>query len=161
MQQEQFVFFCKKNEPNGYLSNWYAAPFTLDGVTFKTTEHHMMWSKAILMGDKEVAERVLRATSPAEVKALGRKVKNFDPKLWDAKKFQVVLDGNVAKFDAHPKLAAKLIATGDRILVEAADYDQIYGIGLAASDPRAWDQATWRGENLLGKILMEVRRRLQ
>lgn len=155
--QGDFVFFCKKNEPNGYLSNWYAAPFEIDGVHFAHTEAHMMYHKAMLMGDAEIAKQILRTKSLAEVKALGRKVKNFDAKLWDEKKYEVVLAGNMAKFSAHKNLLDKLLVTGDKILAEAADYDQIYGIGLAASDPRALDMAQWRGENLLGKILMEVR----
>lgn len=159
--QGNFVFFWKKNEPNGYLSNWYAAPFEIDGVRFEHTEAHMMWSKAMLMGDVEIAKQILRTKSLAEVKALGRKVKNFDAKLWDEKKYEVVLAGNMAKFSAHKNLLDKLLATGDKILAEASPSDVIWGVGLDASDPRILNQETWRGENLLGKVLMEVRDKMR
>ena len=43
------------------------------------------------------------------------------------------------------------------ILVEASPYDRIWGIGLAASDPRALDARQWRGQNLLGRILTSLR----
>jgi ribA/ribD-fused uncharacterized protein len=153
--------FCKVNQPNGYLSNWWAAPFELDGIVYPTTEHHMMYQKAILMGDQDVANLILRATSPAEVKSLGRQVRNFDARLWDDRKFEIVLAGNLAKFRAYPLLAQALLATGDHIIAEAADYDRVWGIGLSAADPRAQDQSQWRGQNLLGKVLMEVRRQLR
>lgn len=155
--QANFILFCKVNQPNGYLSNWWSAPFELDGVLYPTTEHHMMYQKAILMGDHEVAQKVLKATSPAQVKALGRQVKNFNPRLWDDKKFEVVLQGNLAKFKAHRELLERLLATGDAIIAEAADYDRVWGIGLSANDPRAQDPSQWQGENLLGQVLMAVR----
>ena len=41
--------------------------------------------------------------------------------------------------------------------MEASPYDTIWGIGLAAEDPRAKDPSQWRGQNLLGFALMEVR----
>ena len=159
--QADYVFFCKINQPNGYLSNWWAAPFEFDGVRYPTTEHFMMYQKALMMGDHAVAEQVLMATSPAQVKALGRKVKNFNPRLWDDQKFDIVLQGNLAKFRAYPDLLNRLLATGDSIIAEAADYDRVWGIGLSAGDARARDPAQWRGQNLLGKVLMEVRRRLR
>ena len=161
MQKEDFVFFWKKNEPSGYMSNWYEAPFEVNGVRYESSEAFMMHQKAVLMGDLVVARIILQTKSQAEIKALGRKVRNFDAKLWDEKKFEIVLEGNIAKFMAHKDLADKLLATGDKILVEASPTDQIYGIGLNASDPRALDQSQWRGENLLGKVLMAVRARLR
>ena len=159
--QDDFILFCKVNQANGYLSNWWPAPFELDGVLYPTTEHHMMYQKAMLMGDQAIAQEVLQAVSPAIVKAFGRRVKNFSAELWDEKKFEVVLAGNLAKFRAHPDLLKMLLATGDRIIAEAADYDRVWGIGLAANDPRAQDQQQWRGENLLGKVLMAVRQQLR
>jgi ribA/ribD-fused uncharacterized protein len=54
------------------------------------------------------------------------------------------------KFSAHPSLRECLLATGDRVLVEASPLDPVWGIGLAADDPQAQDPAQWRGRNLLG-----------
>lgn len=159
--QDDFVFFCKTGDANGYLSNWHFARFEIDGIGYWTVEHYMMYQKAMLMGDNKTAQEVLLAVSPAIVKAFGRRVKNFSAELWNEKKFEIVLQGNLAKFRAHPHLLKMLLATGDRIIAEAADYDRVWGIGLSANDPRAQDQTQWRGENLLGKVLMAVRNQLR
>jgi ribA/ribD-fused uncharacterized protein len=68
--------------------------------------------------------------------------------------------GNLAKFGQHEDLGRFLLGTGDRILVEASPLDRVWGIGLAADDPRAADPAQWLGLNLLGQALMQVRERL-
>ncbi|MGI5126851.1 NADAR domain-containing protein [Pseudonocardia sp. CA-107938] len=67
----------------------------------------------------------------------------------------------MAKFGAHPDLGAYLRGTRARVLVEASPVDAIWGIGCAASDERAARAATWRGLNLLGFALMDVRDALE
>ena len=49
--------------------------------------------------------------------------------------------------------------TGNRVLVEASPVDPIWGIGLAADSEFAAKPPKWRGKNLLGFALMEVRKR--
>ena len=53
------------------------------------------------------------------------------------------------------------ISTGGSVLVEASPYDSIWGIRLSASSPEARDPMKWRGQNLLGFALMEVRDELR
>ena len=53
--------------------------------------------------------------------------------------------------------AATVKASGEKTIVEASPYDVIWGIGLRADDPRALEPAKWRGVNLLGQALMQVR----
>ncbi|QLQ36261.1 NADAR family protein [Micromonospora robiginosa] len=141
----------------GCLSQWWPAPFTVDGREFATAEHWMMWHKAALFGDHAIAERVLTASHPHRAKALGRRVRGFDEAVWTARRWDVVVAGNVAKFGQHEPLRRFLLDTGDRVLVEASPTDRIWGIGLTADDPRAAAPGTWRGENLLGFALMEAR----
>lgn len=144
----------------GCLSQWWPAPFTVDGRTFATAEHWMMWHKATLFGDDATAERILTAGHPKRAKDLGRQVRGFDETVWAAHRYDIVVAGNVAKFAAHPDLRAFLLATGDRVLVEASPVDRVWGIGLAADHPDAAAPARWRGANLLGFALMEARARL-
>ena len=66
----------------------------------------------------------------------------------------------MTEFGRNESLKVVLLGTGDRILVEASPYDKIWGIGLAESNPKCKDPAQWKGLNLLGFALMEVRARL-
>lgn len=142
------------------LSQWYPAPFEIEGVRYPTAEHYMMYQKAALFGDEASANKMLAATTPAEVKALGRGVTGFDEGRWVAARFDIVVVGNINKFYQNTALGTFLRGTGKRILVEASPRDAIWGIGLAEGDPAARDPARWPGQNLLGFALMVARARL-
>lgn len=60
------------------------SPFTVDGETYATAEMWMMVQKARLFSDEDVARKMLGTTDPKRHKALGRQVKNFDEKTWNA-----------------------------------------------------------------------------
>jgi ribA/ribD-fused uncharacterized protein len=159
-------FWGHKPQPDGSagagcLSQWWPAAFTVDGLTYATAEHYMMWRKAMLFGDAEIAAQILTASHPHKAKSLGRQVRGFDQAVWESHRYAIVADGNVAKFGQHEDLRAFLLGTGDRVLVEASPLDRVWGIGLAAGDPRADDPAQWRGLNLLGFALMKARTTLR
>ncbi|MEU0885391.1 NADAR family protein [Lentzea sp. NPDC005914] len=143
----------------GCLSQWWPCTFSVDGVSFASAEHYMMWRKALLFDDA-VAGRVLAARTPAEAKALGREISGFSEPAWVSARMEIVVAGNLAKFGQDPALRSYLLGTGSRVLVEASPLDRVWGIGLAADDPRASDPGSWLGLNLLGEALMEVRSRL-
>ena len=139
------------------LSQWYPCDFAVDGVRYHTTEQYMMAQKALLFEDSETHERIMQADHPADYKALGRAIRHFDEEKWNAHKDQIVLAGNIAKFSQNPELKDFLLGTGDSVLAEASPYDCIWGIGLGMDDPLAGNPNHWRGENLLGFVLMETR----
>ncbi|MFD6271835.1 NADAR family protein [Nocardia asteroides] len=139
------------------LSQWWPAEFVVDGIGFGSAEHYMMWRKALLFGDERIAARVLDAAHPSQAKKLGRQIRDFDDDAWERARFEIVVAGNVAKFGQDPALRTYLLGTGSRVLVEASPVDRIWGIGLAADDPRTADPARWRGANLLGFALMRAR----
>jgi ribA/ribD-fused uncharacterized protein len=120
-----------------------------------------MPAKALLFGDTETAERIRTAPHPEAAKALGREVRGFDEQLWAERRFDLVVAGNLAKFGQHPDLRDFLLGTGSRVLVEASPLDRVWGTGLAAADDQATSPEHWRGLNLLGFALMEVRHRLR
>lgn len=117
----------------------------------------MMASKARLFGDVSIAEKVLDAPGPKEAKALGRQVSGFDNSVWEQNRTEIVVKGNYQKFRSNKELADFLLATSGKVLVEASPVDRVWGIGLNAHDPNASNPLRWRGENLLGFALMEVR----
>jgi ribA/ribD-fused uncharacterized protein len=145
---------------NECLSQWYPSAMQIDGVRLPTAEHYMMWRKARLFGDSDVERLLLADDSPASAKQLGRRVRNFRSDVWDRHRFDVVLQGSIAKFEQNETLRSYLIGTGDCILAEASPVDNIWGIGYAATDPRAKDPLQWTGLNLLGFALMQARDRL-
>jgi ribA/ribD-fused uncharacterized protein len=121
----------------------------------------MMAAKARIFGDKDIEQQIMRTLDPRELKALGRKVSNYDEDTWVAKRNKVMFDGCLAKFSQNKELYEALLKTGSLHIVEASPSDAIWGIGLAQDDPRALDPAQWLGLNLLGNALMRVRTELQ
>jgi ribA/ribD-fused uncharacterized protein len=142
------------------LSQWYPASFAVDGQTFATAEHFMMAGKAQLFGDTETYERILVAPTPGAAKDLGRRVRGFDDERWKAICMEIVIRGNLEKFRQNVPLRDFLLGTNNRVLVEASPVDRIWGIGLAADDPRATHPELWEGPNLLGFALMAARQQL-
>lgn len=161
----KYVFFWGHQEKGmevskSCFSQWYESAFQEDGHKFITAEHYMMYHKAKLFGDDKACEKVLRASNPGEAKAIGREVIGFDQEVWDEKRFEIVVNANLAKFSQRKELSDFLISTGNRVLVEASPVDKIWGIGLAQDNPASDNPNTWKGLNLLGFALMEVRDRL-
>ncbi|GAB2847437.1 NADAR family protein [Hymenobacter ruber] len=143
------------------LSQWWLADFVVEGITYRSTEHWMMAEKARLFDDDNILAQILAAKSPAEAKKLGREIQNFEPEIWEARKVEIVIAGNLHKFGQHQNLAKFLLSTNDRVLVEASPVDTIWGIGLAADSADVVNPGRWLGPNLLGFALMTVRDELR
>jgi ribA/ribD-fused uncharacterized protein len=158
----KYFYFWKPQDPNGWAGQWHKAAMTApsttnpsETVTYPTAEHYMMYHKALLFNDPDVATQILEATDPKDVKALGRMVKDFDDDTWKDKRYQIVVDGNFLKFRQHDNLRKLLLETEGSFIVEASPRDRIWGIGFGAKNALA-NKERW-GLNLLGKALMEVR----
>lgn len=121
----------------------------------------MMYKKAICFNDKEIADQILATNDVAKIKALGRKVRGYDDSVWDKVRQGIVHDGLLAKFSQNNELKECLLNTGDAILAECSPFDRIWGIGLSIKNPDSLEQVKWRGRNLLGFTLMQVREELK
>lgn len=158
----RFIYFwghtpSVKGITESCMSQWYDVEFEVAGVKYHTAEQYMMAQKALLFDDKQVFDQIMLADNPRDYKALGRKIRKFDSKIWDARKYDIVVEGNKAKFSQNDDLKEYLLSTGDAILVEASPYDRIWGIGLYPGQAAKGSIDQWRGLNLLGAALMEVR----
>lgn len=158
----EYIFFWGHRGKPGQVtkacfSQWFPSSFVVGGDEFFTAEHWMMAHKAKLFDDKENYQEILKRPDPSAAKAFGRKVRNFDPNIWDASKFDIVVQGNVHKFSQNDDFSRFLIATEGKVLVEASPVDPVWGIGLSHDNPDAQNPAKWRGPNLLGFALMEAR----
>jgi len=122
-----------------------------------SSEQYMMHQKALLFHDQEIANKILLETDQLTIKKLGREVQNYDNEIWVNTRMQIMRRGLRAKFRQNKEIFNILLSTNDTILAEAAPRDTIWGIGLGSSNPKAQQQELWRGKNLLGKVLMQVR----
>ncbi|CAE6400818.1 unnamed protein product [Rhizoctonia solani] len=154
------VYFFRPKEAHGYLSQWYASPFTDGTYSYDNAEQYMMHRKGILFApDSPVTSAILETTNPRDIKALGRMIPNFDDTVWKRERLNIVTEGSRLKFRQSEALKVQLLATGVKELVEASPFDRIWGVGFGAKQaPMKRDK--W-GENLLGKALVAVRRELQ
>lgn len=139
------------------FSQWWLSTFTVDGILYRSAEHWMMAGKARLFGDAVALEKILASEKPAEAKAIGRTILNFDDVLWKKEGYPIVVQGSIHKFSSDPQLREFLLNTADRIIVEASPVDAIWGTGHAKDHPNAERPWLWRGSNLLGFALMEAR----
>lgn len=164
-REYHYIFFWKpilsKSITESCLSQWYPWGFELDNIAYKTAEHWMMSQKALLFNDFDIYKEVLASDDSGQVQMLGKRVKNFDLKRWENNSFRIVCEGNYHKFKQNECLANYLLSTSNSILVEASPIDRIWGIGLTSDDERATNPYLWRGSNLLGFALMEVRDQLK
>lgn len=151
---EDAVFFW---ESDSCFSNWAPAEFTLQGIKYENSEAALMYTKALVFGDTEAVDLILKDQNPWKVKRIGRGVRGFDHKTWEAVRFNFMTQILIEKFRQNPDMKQELMSTLDLEIVEASPYDRIWGIGLAPDDDRIYDRSNWDGQNLLGKSLMEVR----
>ncbi|MVN87290.1 DUF1768 domain-containing protein [Deinococcus sp. HMF7620] len=140
------------------FSNFHPSLFVEGGVTYHWAEQYLMARKASLFGDEATLAQILAASTPAECKALGRRVTPYDDDLWAQVRAEIALDMLRLKFGQNPDLRDFLLGTGAAELVEAAANDRIWGIGFDEAQAEGARQA-W-GQNLLGKALMAVRAEL-
>jgi ribA/ribD-fused uncharacterized protein len=154
-----YIYFWKPNQTNGYLSNWYNSPFIVDDKYFLNNEQYFMWRKQQLFDPQNILleTNILETSDPNKIKQLGRAVKNFNQTIWDENKYEIMKIGLTHKFIQNIDLKVELLRTKDAHIVEASPFDKIWGIGLNEQDARYKE---WRGENLLGKALMDVRQTL-
>lgn len=151
---DNFTFFFK-----GEFSQWFPSEFSYGGVDFPTAEHFTMYMKAELFNDPKIARKIAAEPNPRYAKELGREVRGFSQARWDMYKYAIVQMGNYLKFNYHKELLEKLLATGETLLVEASPVDTVWGIGLGMEEDieKLKNKSNWRGHNLLGRVLTDVR----
>lgn len=154
---KKIICFHNPDEINGYLSNWYLSDFCVNNISYSSMEQYMMYQKALLFYDMDIADQILNTSNVGKIKALGRSVKNYEDIIWNGMRQIIVCQGLLEKFRQNTELKEKLLATQDHILAECAVRDTIWGIGLSMKDERRLDMKEWQGQNLLGFSLMHVR----
>lgn len=141
-------FFGTKGE-YGCFSNFYKASFKdTKGCQYSYSEQYFMKKKQELFDphNEELARAIMTSENPKQIKMLGRKVKNFDDKIWKVNRYEVMMSALLLKFSQNDDIRVVLMNTKDEYIQEASPYDYVWGIGKSG-----------KGQNLLGNALMEVR----
>ena len=140
------------------LSNFHKVNFNLDGETYDCVERCLQLRKAQLAQRPQDVKRIKHAIGPAQCKTIGDSIKlNEDNWLAEARRF--AYRACRAKFLQNDACKEYLLATGNNELAEASP-NNVWGIGLKMDKPEAFQKDKWRGQNLLGNILMAIRREL-
>jgi ribA/ribD-fused uncharacterized protein len=149
-------FFWQTTSP---FSNWHPADYTLNNINFNCSEQGVMYDKAILFGDNNVAQKILNCNQSQQklMKNLGREVSGFNETTWRKNRVEIYKKHCKAKFSQNLHLKQALLNTTGKILVEASPNDRIWGIGMHKNEALVTPPNEWKGLNLLGKILTEIR----
>ncbi len=120
-----------------------------------------MYKKAKYFHDNDTARKILLTSDPYQLKKLGRGVKPFNRHQWMRVAQGIMLEGNMAKYKQNPSLKAMLLSTGSSILAESSAYDKIWGTGYFPDHRFAKEPSKWIGTNLLGQVLMTIRKHIR
>lgn len=153
----EIICFHNPDEKYGWLSNWYLSDFEVNDVSFSSMEQYMMYEKAVVFEDFNMAGKILGTQNVGAIKQHGRQVANYNDIIWNGIRQIVVYKGLLAKFSQNETLREKLSKTGSAILAECAVKDRVWGIGLSMNDPDRFHMSKWNGQNLLGFAIMQVR----
>lgn len=156
------IGFFHENEEYGCFSNWYPAEFDYAGKHFAHVEQFMMFHKVLMFRKYDLADQIMGTDDPAICKKIaGQKFPEFNSELWEKTCQTIVKRGVKAKFLQNDDILKILLNTGNALLAECSPYDKKWGIGIDINDPDRYVIAKWKGRNLLGRILMEVREELR
>jgi ribA/ribD-fused uncharacterized protein len=159
---DEFLFFWghqndKKEITKSCFSQWWPCVFKHDGIEYNSAEQWMMAEKARVFFDNVILEQILKSNDPKVIKELGRQITLFDEDVWNLRKYDAVYEGNLLKFSQDESLKSFLLNTENKVIVEASPYDKIWGIGMKQDEEGIINPKNWKGQNLLGFALMEVR----
>lgn len=151
---DNYLFFSKRT----CLSQWFKRSFIVEGKSYTSMEQYMMYNKAILFKDNDIALKILNTNDPKTILQLGRQVKDYHEQIWSPVRFDIVYKGTLEKFNQNKDLKEYLISTKDLIIHEAFSFDKIWAIGFDIDSPEVNNLEIEKyGQSLLGKVLMKVR----
>ena len=154
--EKTLVFFGQ----HSMFSNFYDSSFVHDGIFYKTSEHAIQYSKAIISEDYSTGTKILKCSTPREAKRLGKNINNFIHSKWTKEGLQMCYPLIKAKFTQNEELKEKLLSTGTKLLAESSK-DKLWGTGITLSDHRALNKQEWINNGWMHTILTRIRSELQ
>ena len=134
-------------DPEEPLSTFSPHPIFLEEKQWPTVEHYFQYH---LVANPAVANQVYEVTRPIQAYRLGTAWFRRKRRDWRKVRCVIMTRGLYTKCMMYPSVKERLLATGDTLLVETSAYDHYWGLGR--------DQ---RGQNMLGKVWMDIRKKLR
>jgi ribA/ribD-fused uncharacterized protein len=161
METENDIYFYGHKNEFGFMSNFYETIFFEHNTKFTCSEQYLMYYKCIVFDSLNypLLNAIIKETSPSKIKKLGRQVKNYNDIIWDAIRYDIMVNGLRLKFNQNEIIKLQLKQTGNKNLFEASMFDKIWGIGFNATKAVIINKERF-GKNLLGKALMQVRQEI-
>lgn len=151
------VFFGKDSR----FSNHYSSTFMVDDKAFSTMEQYLAFKRAGFAEREDLAKRAMESNDPLEAKRVLNLLRGEKgQQAWEEERRDVLFSGLLAKFSQSEDLKSYLLSSDERILGEAS-LNRVWGIGLTLMDSDKLNPARWKGHNLQGRTLMDVRRYLK
>ena len=139
------------------FSNFYKVSLSINDCTYNSVEQYFQQQKAMQLKNEEAASKIMELVDPVAQYRLGKSLK-VDDRKWDIKTAQTVMETAIlAKFTQHADLKEELLKTKGKLLIECNPYEHFWSCGLKLSHEEAYDRSKWTGDNVLGKILTDVR----
>ncbi len=138
--------YLSRSDDGDPLSSFSPHGFHLDDADWPSVEHYY---QAMKFEDPAQRETIRCAPSPTAARELAGKHRKAVRKDWKGLKDTVMTRGIYIKCRTHPEVAALLLRSDGRKLVESSQFDYYWGCGRDG-----------RGRNSYGKVLMAVREKL-
>ena len=146
-ESEDNYIFVSRTDVNEMLSSYSRHGFELEGVHWPSVEHYFQGMKFEDPGEQE---NVRLAKHPRIARRLGRRRRVKIRSDWSKLRRVIMTRATYTKCRTHPEVAQRLLATGEKTLVETSQYDYFWGCGRDR-----------RGSNVYGAVLMDVRKKLR
>ena len=142
---------------HSYLSNMSRSEIMFEGRKFNSAEKAFQFKKAELCNRQEEAKSILNMDDPYMAKRVCKNMKETNE--WKQKKEKVMKEILEAKFKQNEDLKVKIVGTGNLNLIEGTS-DRVWGSGVPIAKYKDIDPKNLPGKNLLGQILVDLRKKL-
>ena len=153
LDDNTYAFFGELNP----FSNFHPSPFSLNNITYNTSEHFIQSEKAKHYGDSKMELAILSCETALEAKKMGHQItKSKDTGEWKEVAKEICAPGIREKFHQNTNLMLLLLSTNHQTLAEAS-HDTPWGTGVPLRDKKCLEKSEWKNTGILGEILMELR----
>jgi ribA/ribD-fused uncharacterized protein len=146
----------------GFLSLKWTVEIEFNGTMYNSAKQAIAAELAKVFNDQENLQKIMIADTPDEVSYELDDVPGDENQVkWNDNIKQLLYDVNIAKFNQYPELVTRLLETKTAVLGAYIPNDNLIGIGLSLDNIQSKNPINWTGQNLLGKVLMDIREKFR